>query len=159
MVRVFRDNGRDGLSFLVAQQIKYVPIGDKIELNLGVDPEVLFELIKLRASRDNLWMQVNGTNTFKQVGGDEQSRSSQPPWPAGTITDRVRPAGSQLHGQADRRRGPPHVPAATSCFAAQLEAENYTTTRRSSSATVAGRKADLLYESLSTRDATPSKTT
>ena len=34
MVRVFRQNGRDGLSFLVAQQIKYVSIGDKIELNL-----------------------------------------------------------------------------------------------------------------------------
>ena len=37
-VRVFRDNGRDGLSYLTAQTIKYVPIGDKIELNLGPDP-------------------------------------------------------------------------------------------------------------------------
>ena len=37
-VRVFRQNGRDGLSFLVAQPIKYIPIGDKIELNLGPDP-------------------------------------------------------------------------------------------------------------------------
>jgi hypothetical protein len=36
-VRVFRDNGRDGLSYLTQQQIKYVPIGDKIELNLGPD--------------------------------------------------------------------------------------------------------------------------
>src|SRR6202034_2649533 len=35
-VRVFRDNGRDGLSYLAAQNIKYIPIGDKIELNLGV---------------------------------------------------------------------------------------------------------------------------
>ncbi|MHB9045606.1 MAG: hypothetical protein ACYC35_06640, partial [Pirellulales bacterium] len=33
VVRVFRDNGRDGLAFLVAQPIKYIPIGDKIELN------------------------------------------------------------------------------------------------------------------------------
>ena len=56
MVRVFRHNGREGLSFLVAQQIKYVPIGDKIELNLGADLEVIFELVKLRAWRDNLWM-------------------------------------------------------------------------------------------------------
>ena len=47
-VRLFRQNGRDGLSFLVAQAIKYVPIGDKIELNLGVDPEVIFDLVKLR---------------------------------------------------------------------------------------------------------------
>ncbi|MHC4407285.1 MAG: hypothetical protein ACYTG0_47350, partial [Planctomycetota bacterium] len=48
-VRVFRQNGRDGLSFLVAQAIKYVPIGDKIELNLGPDPSVIFELAKLRS--------------------------------------------------------------------------------------------------------------
>ena len=34
MVRVFRDNGRNGLSFLAAQSVKYIPIGDKI----GVEP-------------------------------------------------------------------------------------------------------------------------
>ena len=67
-VRVFRDNGRDGLSYLTQQSIKYIPIGDKIELNLGPDPEVIFELVKLRTFRDNIWMQVHGTNTFKQVG-------------------------------------------------------------------------------------------
>ena len=50
IVRVFRDNGRDGLSYLTQQNVKYIPIGDKIELNLGVDPEVIFELTKLRAS-------------------------------------------------------------------------------------------------------------
>ena len=60
IVRVFRQNGRDGLSFLVAQPVKYIPIGDKIELNLGPDPEVIFELIKLRTWRDNIWMQLNG---------------------------------------------------------------------------------------------------
>ncbi len=69
IVRVFRDNGRDGLSFLVGQSVKYIPIGDKIELNLGPDPNVIFELIKLCASRDNIWLQVNGANLFRQVGG------------------------------------------------------------------------------------------
>jgi hypothetical protein len=44
IVRVFRDNGKGGLSYLTQQSIKYIPIGDKIELNLGVDPEVIFEL-------------------------------------------------------------------------------------------------------------------
>jgi len=67
IVRVFRDNGRDGLSYLTAQQIKYVPIGDKIELNLGPDPEVIFELVKKRCWRDHIWMQVFGTDTFRQV--------------------------------------------------------------------------------------------
>lgn len=69
-VRVFRNNGRDGLSYLTQQNVKYIPIGDKFELNLGVDPEVVFILTKLKASRDHIWMQVHGTNTFKEVGGD-----------------------------------------------------------------------------------------
>jgi len=67
MVRVFRDNGRDGLSFLVAQPTKYVPIGDKIELNLGPDPEVIFELVKLRVWRDNLWMHIHGVDVFRRA--------------------------------------------------------------------------------------------
>ena len=67
MVRVFRQNGRDGLSFLAAQQIKYIPIGDKIELNLGPDPEVIFELVKHRTWRDNIWVQIHGANIFKRV--------------------------------------------------------------------------------------------
>jgi hypothetical protein len=70
IIRVFRNNGRDGLSYLTQQAVKYIPIGDKIELNLGVDPEVVFALAKLRASRDHVWMQLHGTNTFKEVGGD-----------------------------------------------------------------------------------------
>jgi len=68
VVKVFRDNGRDGLSYLTQQTVKYVPIGDKIELNLGVDPEVTFELIKLRAFRDNIWMRIGGKNRYLKVG-------------------------------------------------------------------------------------------
>jgi hypothetical protein len=68
VVRVFRDNGRDGLSYLTQQSIKYIPIGDKIELNLGPDPSVLFELVKLKAYRDNVWLQINGADVFRQVG-------------------------------------------------------------------------------------------
>ncbi len=57
IVRLFRDNGRDGLSFLTAYQTKYVPIGQEIELNLGRDPEVIHQRIRLRAWRDNFWFQ------------------------------------------------------------------------------------------------------
>jgi hypothetical protein len=67
VVRVFRDNGRDGLSYLTQQTIKYIPIGDKIELNLGPDPEVIFELIKLRSFRDNLWLQITGATELRRV--------------------------------------------------------------------------------------------
>src|SRR5437868_14465784 len=71
VVRVFRQNGRDGLSYLMQQPIKYIPIGDKIELNLGPDPEVIFELIKLRFSRDNIWVRLGNTNQYRQVGGNQ----------------------------------------------------------------------------------------
>jgi len=67
VVRLFRDNGRDGLSYLTAQTIKYVPIGDKIELNLGPDPEVIFDLVKLKTSRDNIWMKVDNMDAFNRV--------------------------------------------------------------------------------------------
>ena len=70
VVRVFRDNGREGLSYLTQQTVKYIPIGDKIELNLGRDPEVIHELIKLRTFHTDLILQINGTNEFRKIGGD-----------------------------------------------------------------------------------------
>ena len=70
VVRVFRENGRDGLSYLTQQSVKYIPIGDKIELNLGPDPEVIFELIKLKTFRGDIWLQRNGTNVFLKLGDD-----------------------------------------------------------------------------------------
>jgi hypothetical protein len=83
VVRVFRDNGRGGLSYLAQQSIKYIPIGDKIELNLGVDPEVIFELVRTRMTRNEIWTQVHGTETFKLVGDDarrEEENSTVVGW-------------------------------------------------------------------------------
>lgn len=70
VVRVFRTNSRDGLSYLAHQTLKYVPIGDKIELNLGVDPTVVFELVKKKIYRDNLWFQIKGGNLYRKLGED-----------------------------------------------------------------------------------------
>jgi len=64
IVRLFRRNGLDGLSFVVQQWIKYVPIGQEIELNLGTDPEVIHERIRLSSSRDNFWFHRNGVNVY-----------------------------------------------------------------------------------------------
>ncbi|MDG4594936.1 MAG: hypothetical protein P9F75_04455 [Candidatus Contendobacter sp.] len=69
MLRVFRAN-RDGLSYLAAQNLKYVPIGDKIELNLGSDPAVVFELLRQKVYRDNLWFQIKGGNLYRKLGED-----------------------------------------------------------------------------------------
>ena len=110
VVRVFRQNGRDGLSFLVAQPVKYIPIGDKIELNLGPDPEVIFELIKLRTWRDNLWMQLHGANVFRKVdepGVEIEVNSSVAGWDDHTLySQRVR----NYTEEADRPGSPPNLP-------------------------------------------------
>ena len=66
-VRIFRRNGRDGLSYLTQQTIPYIPIGDRLELNLGHDPEVLFELVKLRAVRDQIWLRQRGANIYRRL--------------------------------------------------------------------------------------------
>ena len=71
-LRVFRDNGRDGLSYLATQTLQYVPIGDKIELNLGADPEVIFELVKQKVWRDNLLMQLRGANVYQKLSSGMQ---------------------------------------------------------------------------------------
>jgi len=59
VVRLFRQNDTGSLSYLTQQSIKYIPIGDKIELNLGEDPNVVFELVDLRVFRDNIWGTIN----------------------------------------------------------------------------------------------------
>jgi hypothetical protein len=70
IVRVFRLNDSGGLSFRVAQQIRYVPIGDQFELNLGPDPEVIFQWIKLRTWRTHIWMRLRGASVMRRVGDD-----------------------------------------------------------------------------------------
>lgn len=67
-VRVFRDNGQGGLSYLAAQDIQYIPIGDKIEFNLGADPEMVFELVKQRVFRDEIWMRLRGGDLYRRIG-------------------------------------------------------------------------------------------
>ncbi len=146
VVRVFRDNGRDGLGFLVAQQIKYVPIGDKIELNLGVDPEVVFELIKLRSSRDNLWVQVHGTNTFRQVQRDKlevDERSTVAGWDDRMLfVQRVRNYTQKPIRLEIRRTFGGHV-----VFRSKLNAKNHDyQTVEFQAAVEPGEKAELKYE-------------
>lgn len=67
-VQIMRRSGSDGLSYITTREIEYVPIGDRMELNLGADPEVVFELIKERVSRDNIWVRVNKGKVYKKVG-------------------------------------------------------------------------------------------
>jgi len=51
LVRIFRDNGRDGLAFLGEQKVHYVPIKAKAEINLGPDRLVVYRKRKLKTRR------------------------------------------------------------------------------------------------------------
>ena len=146
VVRVFRDNGNGGLSYLTQQSIKYVPIGDKIELNLGVDPNVIFELIKLKVFRDELWLQIHGTSEFRKVGTDEVMRienASIAGWQDREVfTQRIRNYTAKAIEVEVRRAYPGHV-----IFRSQLEPRlhDYQTVEFLTRLEPA-KRADLLFE-------------
>jgi hypothetical protein len=146
VVRVFRDNGRDGLSFLIAQPVKYIAIGDEWELNLGPDPEVIFELIKLKVWRDNIWLRVGGTDVYRRVDVPDiqiEVRSSVVGWSDHTIySQRVRNYSAKPIELEVRRSLDGHVG-----FRSQLTATNHDFRTVQYTATVpAGEQSDLLYE-------------
>jgi hypothetical protein len=146
VVRVFRENGRDGLSYLSEQAVKYIPIGDKIELNLGPDPEVIFELIKLRATRSDIWFQVNGVSVFHKL--DERGFRAEPNmsvvgWNDQEVyTQRVRNYTSKPIDLEIRRPFDGHV-----TFRSQLEPKlhDYRTVEFGKRI-AAGKRADLMFE-------------
>ncbi len=130
----------------MAQSIKYVPIGDKIELNLGPDPEVVFELVKLRTWRDTIWMQVNGANLYRRVdqpGVQIELNSSVAGWDDRTLyCQRVRNYTKKpIQVEVRRSYGGDVI------FRSELEAKNHDfQTVEYTAAVKPGEKADLLYE-------------
>jgi hypothetical protein len=146
VVRVFRDNGRGGLSYLAAQTVKYIPIGDKIELNLGQDPNVIFELIKLKVSRDDIWLQLNGAQVFRQLGQPGvqiDANAAVAGWNEHeTYTQRIRNYTAAPLEVEVRRTFPGHVD-----FRSHLKPMLYDYQTVQFTAPVdAGKKADLLFE-------------
>jgi len=112
LVRLFRQNGRDGLSFVVEQWIKYVPIGQEIELNLGADPEVIHELIRLSSSRDNLWFHRSGADVYysPQAGHRIEIRDSVVGWDDHQVwVERIRNYRDKPIDVEIRRSFPGHV--------------------------------------------------
>ena len=70
-VRVFRQNERDGLIFMAKQQLRYIPVGEKIELNLGADPDVIFKQENISSRRNNIWLRSNSGSHYRHVGDHE----------------------------------------------------------------------------------------
>jgi len=94
-VRVFRDNGQAGLSYLGEQQIRYVPIKAEIEVNLGPDDLVVYETRKMSTERMNFHF-----NRHNRVDGwDEKSK-----WVDTARNYRTKPIKFEL-----RRRWSGHV--------------------------------------------------
>ena len=150
VVRVFKESGRSGggLSYVTQQPIKYIPIGDKIELNLGRDPEVVFDLIKRKTFRDNIWVQVHGVNVFREVRGggiDVDENSTVAGWDDHEIyTQRIRNYTPKPIDVEIRRTLPGHVK-----FRSALEPKptlhDYQTVQYTASAKP-GDKLELTYE-------------
>ncbi|MCX5682704.1 MAG: hypothetical protein NT049_03365 [Planctomycetota bacterium] len=70
-IRVFRENGREGLSFFTAQTSKYIPIREKIELNVGTDNQIVYERVVLDMARQNFIYDENAQPIPLVVGWDE----------------------------------------------------------------------------------------
>jgi len=71
IIRVFRENGKEGLSFFVAQSSKYIPIKEKIELNVGTDNQIVYERVVLDLARQNFIYDENPPPPPRVVGWDE----------------------------------------------------------------------------------------
>jgi hypothetical protein len=67
-VRIFRENGSDGLSYLGQQVLRYVPIKADIEVNLGADDLVVYK--QRKTSTERLNFQFNRNNHV--TGWDER---------------------------------------------------------------------------------------
>ncbi len=70
VLRIFRANEHKGLSYLATQSLNYVPIGDKIEMNLGTDPNVIFELVERKVYRDNFWFWIKAGKLYRKLDED-----------------------------------------------------------------------------------------
>ena len=69
-VRVFRQGEAGGLNYVATHHLQYVPIGDKIELNLGEDPDVTLEQRTQRVFRNEIAMQVRGVDVLQRIADD-----------------------------------------------------------------------------------------
>ena len=85
VIRVFRDNGKDGLAYYTTQSTKYIPIKEKVELNVGTDDEIVYERVVLDVVRKNFIFdeepripQVVGWDEFRQWQEEVRNYRAKP---------------------------------------------------------------------------------
>ncbi|GAB4154576.1 MAG: hypothetical protein Kow00107_04610 [Planctomycetota bacterium] len=71
VVRLFRENGRDGLSFLGQQKVDYVPIKADVEINLGPDDLVVYDSHHMGSERLNFHFRISNAREYVD-GWDEK---------------------------------------------------------------------------------------
>ena len=95
-VRLFRRTGRDTLSFLAEQKIRYVPIKAKIEINLGPDDLVVYETLKMSTERLAFHFRKDGRGREYVDGWDERQT-----WLDTIRNYRSKPIAFELHRRWD----------------------------------------------------------
>jgi hypothetical protein len=72
LVRIFRDNGQGGLSFLGQQTVTYVPVKAAIEINLGTDDLVFYETWKMSEKRLNFHFHPDNNKEYVDGWDEDQ---------------------------------------------------------------------------------------
>ncbi|MCW8929928.1 MAG: hypothetical protein OQL19_06805 [Gammaproteobacteria bacterium] len=67
-IQIYQENQKGSLTYIAGLALKYTSIGDKVELNSGVNPEIYFELVNLKNWRDNIWMHYRKGNLYRRIG-------------------------------------------------------------------------------------------
>ena len=67
-IQIYQDNKEGSLSYIAGLQFNYVAIGEKAELNTGVNPQLYFQLVNLKNWRDNIWMYYRKGKVYRRVG-------------------------------------------------------------------------------------------
>ena len=85
IIRVFRDNGKNGLAYYTTQSTKYIPIREKVELNVGTDDEIVYERVVLDVTRKDFLFdekpripQVVGWDEFRQWQEEVRNYRAKP---------------------------------------------------------------------------------
>jgi hypothetical protein len=71
VIRLFREFGKDGLTFLGQEAVKYVPVKQDVEVNVGADPEVVYEPRLLSVARHDFVFRRDGNGDEYVIGWRE----------------------------------------------------------------------------------------
>ncbi len=67
-IQIYQKNQQGSLTYIAGLPLKYTSVGEQVELNSGVDPQIFFKLVNLKNWRDNIWMHYRKGNVYRRVG-------------------------------------------------------------------------------------------